>query len=108
MKKSQHVVPHNNEWAVRNEGSKRVISVHKTQKEAIKNARDLARNCGGDLIIHGRDGRIRGRDSYRSDPYPPKHRAVRKVLFPVTDSATAKEKIREAVREVVRESRAVN
>jgi hypothetical protein len=108
MRKNQHVVPHDSEWAVREEGRNRVNSVHKTQKEAIEIASGIARDCGGDLIVHGRDGRIRDRDSYGSDPYPPKDRAVRKVLFPVTDSSTAKEKIREAVREVVQESRAVN
>lgn len=108
MSKNLHVVPHESEWAVREEGSNRVYSVHKTQKEAIESARVNARDRGGELIVHGRDGRIRDRDSYGADAYRPKDRAVRKVLFPVTATATAKEKIQEAVRAVIQESKTAN
>ena len=33
---------------------------------------DIARNQHTEVYIHGRDGRIRERDSYGNDPYPPK------------------------------------
>jgi hypothetical protein len=68
----QHVVPHPDGWAVRGEGNSRATSVHDTQREAINVAREIARNQGGELLIHGRDGQIRERDSSgNNDPYPP-------------------------------------
>lgn len=71
-KRNQHVVPHDGSWAVRSAGSQRASSVHRTQLEAIDAARSIARNQGTELLIHGRDGRIRARDSHGNDPYPPK------------------------------------
>jgi hypothetical protein len=72
-KGDQHVVPHDGEWAVRGEGNSRVTSTHDTQREAIDAGREIARNQGGELFIHGRDGRIRERDTVgKDDPYPPK------------------------------------
>lgn len=71
-KKNQHVVPHDNGWAVQGEGNSRATSVHDTQAEAIDHARDIARNNQSELLIHGRNGQIRERDSYGNDPYPPK------------------------------------
>ncbi len=72
MGKSPHVVPHGDKWAVRGEGNERATSVHDTQRQAIEVARQIARNQESELFIHGEDGRIRERDSYGSDPYPPK------------------------------------
>jgi hypothetical protein len=71
-KKNQHVVPHEGGWAVKREGADRATKVVPTQKEAEEVARDIARNNGGEVLIHGRDGQIRERNSYGSDPYPPK------------------------------------
>lgn len=71
-KKNQHVVPHDDGWAVRGEGNQRVTSVHDTQQEAIRAGRDIARNQGSELFIHGENGRIRERNTYGDDPYPPK------------------------------------
>ncbi len=70
-KRNQHVVPHPNGWAVKPEGGQRPSSVHPTQKEAIEQARDIARHQEKELFIHGRNGRIRERNSYGNDPYPP-------------------------------------
>ena len=33
---------------------------------------DIARNQQSELLIHGRNGQIRERDSFGNDPYPPK------------------------------------
>ena len=71
-KKNQHVVPHEDGWAVRGEGNYRVTSVHDTQQEAIRAGRDIARNQGAELFIHGENGRIRERNTYGDDPFPPK------------------------------------
>jgi hypothetical protein len=53
-KKSYHVVPYSDRWAVRQEGSTRISSVFSTKREAI----DAARSHAGDLIIHGPTGQI--------------------------------------------------
>lgn len=71
-KRNQHVVPHDRGWAVRGAGAQRASSVHSTQSEAISAARQTARNQGSELLIHGRNGQIRARDSHGNDPYPPK------------------------------------
>lgn len=71
-KKNQHVVPHSDGWAVRGAGNQRVTSIHNTQREAIGAARDIARNQGSEMFIHGENGRIRERNTYGNDPYPPK------------------------------------
>lgn len=71
-KRNQHVVPHAGGWAVKPERGDRASSVHPTQQDAIDRGREVARNQGTELLIHGRDGRIRERDSHGHDPYPPK------------------------------------
>lgn len=71
-KRNQHVVPHDDGWAVRGAGSQRATSIHRTQREAIDTGREIARNQGAELFVHGRDGRIRERDSHGNDPFPPK------------------------------------
>ena len=70
--KGQHVVPRNGKWAIRRSGSDKATKIFDTQKEAIVQGRRIARNQGTELYIHGRDGRIRDRDSYGQDPHPPK------------------------------------
>lgn len=92
-KKDQHVVPHDGAWAVRSEGRGRATSVYKTQREAIKAARKSAKRDGSEIVIHGRDGRVRERDSY----------GTREVLFPLTRTSTGKRKIEKAVNEVIEE-----
>jgi uncharacterized protein (UPF0262 family) len=71
-KKNQHVVPHGDDWAVRGAGNKRVTSVHPTQRETIDRGREIAQNQGSELLIHGENGRIREKNSYGDDPFPPK------------------------------------
>ena len=70
--KNQHVVPHANGWAVRGAGNSRATSVHDTQRDAIGAARDIAQHQHSELLIHGRNGQIRDRDSYGGDPFPPR------------------------------------
>ena len=70
---NQHVVRRGgSEWAVRGEGNGRDTSRHTTQGAAIDAARDIAKNQRSEVVIHGRDGLIRDRDSYGNDPCPPK------------------------------------
>jgi hypothetical protein len=70
--RDQHVVPHPEGWAVKPAGGARASSVHRTQAEAISEGRGIARNQGSELFVHGRDGRIRERDSHGRDTNPPK------------------------------------
>lgn len=64
MGKNQHVVPRDGKWAVRGEGSSRIVSEHRTQRTAINSAARTARNERSEVVIHGRDGKIRDKDSY--------------------------------------------
>lgn len=70
--KNQHVVPHDDGWAVRGAGNQKATSVYDTQQQAIEAGREIARNQESELLIHGRNGQIRARDSYGNDPFPPK------------------------------------
>lgn len=70
--KNQHVVPHQEGWAVKGAGNQRATSVHDTQQQAVDAARGIARKQQSELVIHRQDGRIRDKDSYGNDPFPPK------------------------------------
>jgi uncharacterized protein YdaT len=59
-------------WQHKADGNKRATRVTDTQREATDSAVSVARNQGGEVIIHGKDGRIRSKDSYGRDPNPPK------------------------------------
>lgn len=72
MDKNQWVVKRDNEWAVRGEGNSRDTSHHKTQSEAIVAAKSIAQNQKSELIIQGKDGKIRDKNSYGNDDSPPK------------------------------------
>ena len=72
MSKNQHVVPHEDGWAVRGEGNERATSVHSTQQDAIDAGREIAQNQKSELLIHNKEGQIRKRNSYGNDPFPPK------------------------------------
>lgn len=72
MGKNQHIVPHGNKWAIKGEGNDKATKIVNTQNEAFDLGRDIAINQQSELFIHGRDGRIRERNSYGNDNYPPK------------------------------------
>lgn len=69
--KSVHVVPHEEGWSVKRLGASKG-SVYETQESAVEMARKQAKNDRAELIIHGRNGRIRERNSYGTDPFPPR------------------------------------
>lgn len=66
--KNQHVVKHPNGWAVKGAGNSKATKVTKTQKEASDVARGIAKNQKSELLIHGRNGQIREKDSHGNDP----------------------------------------
>jgi hypothetical protein len=63
-----HVEPHRDGWAVRRGDTARPSSVHRTQKEAVQSARNLARGQRSALLVHGRDGHVRSETSYAEYP----------------------------------------
>lgn len=71
MKKDQHVVPHAGQWAVRGEKNERVTKVVETQAEAIEIARRIAINQQSEVVIHRPNGKIRDKNSYGNDDFPP-------------------------------------
>ncbi len=72
MSKNQWVVKNGDEWGVRGEGNGRLTSRHHTQQEAIERATEIARHQRSEVIIQGEDGKIRERNSYGNDPFPPR------------------------------------
>ena len=69
---NQHVVPNGDIWQVKAEGSTRATKNFATQREAIDYARGIAKKQSSELVIHGKNGRIRDKDSYGNDPCPPR------------------------------------
>ena len=68
-----HVVPRSGGgWAVERGGAERASKVTRTQEQAIKAGKKIAERGRDELLIHGEDGRIREKNSYGNDPYPPK------------------------------------
>lgn len=73
--KRVHITQRDNGWATKTEGNQRASRVYPTQAEAEANAKaNVRRDGGGEVIIHGRDGRIRDSDTVApaNDPNPPK------------------------------------
>ena len=68
IKKDQHVVPHGDNWAVRGDNNEKVTKIATTQAEAIKIARTIATNQQSEVLIHGKNGQIREKNSYGNDP----------------------------------------
>ncbi len=65
----------NKKWRVKGEGFERVSAYASTQKEAEKLAKEFVGNAGGgEVRIHGLDGKIRDSDTVApgNDPNPPK------------------------------------
>ena len=48
------------------------LSDHHNQRNAIVAGRGEVKRDRVDLVVHGRDGRIRSKDSYGRDPNPPR------------------------------------
>jgi len=67
-KKDVHVVPHGDGWATKTEGASRAGVKTNTQKEAIDRAVIKAKRDRVEVVIHGKDGKIRDSDSYGNDP----------------------------------------
>lgn len=72
---NRHVTPDpDGGWDVRAPGSERASGHFDTQAEAYARAREIVGNLGGgEVVIHGADGRIRNSNTIdRPDPDPPR------------------------------------
>ena len=67
-----HTVPAGTGWA--NEENGRLVSSHRTREAAIDAGRELARREKVEHTIHKMDGTIGEKNSYGSDPNPPRDR----------------------------------
>lgn len=72
----RHVVPNpEGGWDVKAPQAKRASAHAATQAEATARAKQIVTNAGGgEVRIHGRDGRIRDSDTVApgNDPHPPR------------------------------------
>lgn len=59
-------------WNVKGAGNSKATKHTNTQAEAYAYARTISINPKSELIVHGKNGQIRERNSYGNDPYPPK------------------------------------
>lgn len=71
MGKNIHVVKRGNNWAATQEKAQRASGIFPTQREAINRAREIAKNNGQEVVIHGVDGKVREKNSYGNDDCPP-------------------------------------
>ena len=70
---THHVVPNQDGgWDVKRGGGQKASHHTDTKAEAEKIAREISRNQGTELVIHGKSGKIQSKDSHGNDPYPPK------------------------------------
>jgi len=68
---THRVMPHDQGWQVKRDGDQKASHVADTKKAAEKIAREISRNQGTELQIHGKDMKIQRSDSHGKDPCPP-------------------------------------
>jgi hypothetical protein len=71
---SVHVVPSKTapgKFVVKEAGNPKPITRPATQRESIDKAIPVAKKNESEVVIHGRDAKIRDSDSYGKDPNPP-------------------------------------
>ena len=69
---NQHVIPSGKEWAVKKSNSSKVTKNFDNQREAITHAIKIAIKQKSEVIIHGKNGQIMGKNSCKKDVFPPR------------------------------------
>ncbi|WP_198951643.1 DUF2188 domain-containing protein [Salimicrobium humidisoli] len=64
--KGEHVIAHEDGWAVQGESASQPTKVFDNKDEAVTRAKEIAQNKGGSAIIHKQDGTIQENISYDS------------------------------------------
>lgn len=73
MGKNIHVVKSKSgNWSAKQEKAQRSSGNFNTQKEATQRAIQIAKNNNQEVVIHSVNGKIRQKNSYGDDSYPPK------------------------------------
>src|SRR5699024_11273140 len=56
LDKGEHVIAHEDGWAVQAQDAKQPSNVYDNKKDASKRAKEVAKNKGTDVTIHKKDG----------------------------------------------------
>ena len=67
--KNQHVTPKGDKWQLATPKQQNYLTSKLKQKSSVKTKQEKNHS---ELLVHGKDGRIRSKDSFGNDPYPPK------------------------------------
>ncbi len=88
MTRTLHVFPRNGNWVVQKEGKR--ATTFQTQRQAIEAAMEIVRDRTGQLVIHGKDGRIRGHKVYGMSRIqdPPKKSPLAKRIARAVEKVT--------------------
>lgn len=70
--KDRYVVPHNGQWAIREEDREKIERTYHTKKEAVEQARREARRSNASLTIQRKNGKVEKRISYNPNRRAPK------------------------------------
>ena len=65
VQKEHHVVPSENGWSVKKEGSQRASVNTRTKVEAVRIGHVISQRQGSALIVHESDGKIQSRSNHR-------------------------------------------
>ena len=65
-----HTSKDGNRWKNTQDGQR--VSTHNTQAAAIERGKSEAKQDRVDHVVHGRDGKIRSKDSFGNDSNPPR------------------------------------
>lgn len=71
MTANLHVLRQDDQWVVKTEENGLAPVGARTQEEAIQIARQLAQEAGTDVVIHGKDGKVRAQLSLKGQRHSP-------------------------------------
>lgn len=64
LDKGEHVVSHEDGWAVQTEDAKQPSNVYEKKQDAVDRAEEIAQNKGTQVIIHKKDGSIQDKKTF--------------------------------------------
>lgn len=64
LDEDEHVIAHEDGWAVKSNKAKQPSNVYENKNEAIKRAREIAKNKGTKLTVYKQDGSVQDKESY--------------------------------------------
>jgi hypothetical protein len=84
------------QWAVARSGARRASSTHRTEAEAIAAGQRLAvKGGGGEVVVHGSDGRLRQSDQQQPSPRAPRSEGPRTTLRVPDELAASADRLAE-------------